>query len=318
MHPDADARGQAKTQVVALAAQRREHARRSARRPWSPAAARSRPRRRRSAAPVRTCSTSRTLASASARSASSAASEPGRSGTRTPELQVAPGRGHAVPDDPQQQQRVDVAAGQHRDHRRPRRRAPAGSSSAATRGRAGRLDDQLGPLEQEQQGARQALLADRRRSSSTSSRTSANGTSPGRPTAMPSAIVVIALERARARRRPATAGRPRPSSAWTPTTRRPGAAPCTAVAMPASSPPPPALTRTVRTSGHCSRISRPHGALPGDDVGVVERVDEDRAGLGRELAGRDQAVVDVVPDELDLRAVRRVADELGQRRARAA
>ena len=45
------------------------------------------------------------------------------------------------------------------------------------------------------------------------------------------------------------------------------------------------------------------GALAGDDVDVVERVDQHRAGLGRELLGRDQRIVHAVAVEPDVGAV---------------
>lgn len=75
------------------------------------------------------------------------------------EPQVASGRGKPVLDHPQHQQRVDVAAGEHRDHRRlhlhrtrQQRRHP---------GRAGRLDHLFAPLQQHQQGPGDVLLGDR-------------------------------------------------------------------------------------------------------------------------------------------------------------
>ena len=43
--------------------------------------------------------------------------------------------------------------------------------------------------------------------------------------------------------------------------------------------------------------------LSGDDVGMVERMDEDRPRLGGELLGRDQCLVDGRADESDVRAV---------------
>ena len=77
-------------------------------------------------------------------------------GDPAPEHQVPPGRGQAVPQHLGQQQRIDVAARQHRHHRRlerlrmlQQRRHPR---------RASRLDDLLGPLQAEQQGTRQGLL----------------------------------------------------------------------------------------------------------------------------------------------------------------
>ena len=79
-------------------------------------------------------------------------------GDPAPEHQVPPGRGQAVPQHLGEQQRIDVAARQHRYHRwlerlrmLQQRRDPR---------RAGRLDDLLGPLQAEQQRPRQALLGD--------------------------------------------------------------------------------------------------------------------------------------------------------------
>ena len=97
---------------------------------------------------------------------------------------------------------------------------------------------------------------------------------------MPSAIVAIEVS---GTGRPAAseAGNAAAASACTATTRTSGRRAFTAAAMPDTSPPPPVQTTTVATSGHCSSSSRPDGALPGDDVGVVERVDEHRAGLLR-------------------------------------
>ena len=51
-------------------------------------------------------------------------------------------------------------------------------------------------------------------------------------------------------------------SACTPITRTSGLASLTASATPESKPPPPVHTRTVRTSGHCSRISSPTVPCP--------------------------------------------------------
>ena len=63
-------------------------------------------------------------------------------------------------------------------------------------------------------------------------------------------------------------------------------------ATPPINPPPPTGTITVATSGRSSSSSRPERALTGDDPRVVERVDEDGAGLLGALAGRGDAVVD--------------------------
>ena len=97
--------------------------------------------------------------------------------------------------------------------------------------------------------------------SSTWSRTAANGRSPGRPTAMPSAIVFI---------EGSCCGRPASSeggyaaapAACTPTTRTSGRLALTAIATPASRPPPPVGTITVCTSGACSSTSSPSVPAP--------------------------------------------------------
>ncbi len=74
---------------------------------------------------------------------------------------------------------------------RPDRCGHVGVQQRGDRGRAGRLDDELGPLEQEEQGPGDAAPRSTVTTSSTSAWTTANGTSPGQPTAMPSAIVAI-------------------------------------------------------------------------------------------------------------------------------
>ena len=60
---------------------------------------------------------------------------------------------------------------------------------------------------------------------------------------------------------------------------------------------------------------QPDGALPGDDVRVVERVDQHRPGPRGVLPGRDQAVVDGLAELLDLRAVPASRHQLGDRRS---
>ena len=99
------------------------------------------------------------------------------------------------------------------------------------------------------------------RISSQWSRTAAKVMSPGHPTAMPSAIVVIDVSGTGApwRSDPGKAAAP---SACTPITRTSGRAALMAMAMPASRPPPPVGTITVLTSGRCSRISSPAVPCP--------------------------------------------------------
>ena len=84
----------------------------------------------------------------------------------------------------------------------------------------------------------------------------ANGTSPGRATAMPSAIVVI---RSRATGTPcrSDSGKAAASSAWTPITRTSGRSDLIAMATPAISPPPPVGISTVVASGAWARTSSP-------------------------------------------------------------
>ena len=74
------------------------------------------------------------------------------------EGQVAPAGRHAVPDDAEQQQRIDVATGQHGDDRRLERRR-VGENRGDT-GSTRRLDDELGPLEQQHQRPGEPVLAD--------------------------------------------------------------------------------------------------------------------------------------------------------------
>ena len=83
----------------------------------------------------------------------------GQVGDADAEVEVAPGGGEAVTDHLAQQQRVDVAPGQHGHGRR--LEAVRVVEQRRDRGGAGRLDDLLGPLDQRQQGPRQRLLGDR-------------------------------------------------------------------------------------------------------------------------------------------------------------
>ena len=88
-----------------------------------------------------------------------------------------------------------------------------------------------------------------------------NGTSPGQLTAMPSAMVGVACT---ASGRPAASepGYGATASACTPTTCIAGSMPLTATVTPATRPPPPVGTTTVRTGGHCSAISMPSVPCP--------------------------------------------------------
>ena len=83
-----------------------------------------------------------------------------------------------------------------------------------------------------------------------------NGISPGQLTAMPSAMVGLACT---ATGCPAASepGYGATASACTPTTPISGSRPLIATVIPATRPPPPTGTTTVRTCGHCSMISKP-------------------------------------------------------------
>ena len=108
--------------------------------------------------------------------------------------------------------------------------------------------------------ARANASSDTVTTSSTSSRMISNGICPGRPTAMPSAMVRTFVNGTSASAA-SDGGYAAASSACTPITliSRPSSAarPLIAVATPASRPPPPTPMITVSTSGYCSRISRP-------------------------------------------------------------
>ena len=146
--------------------------------------------------------------------------------------------------------------------------APAGSTTSFARSR-------------QSSRARDSDSSETVTTSSTRSRTSANGTSPGRPTAMPSAIVVIRSQRHRVPG--GERGRERRG----------------ALGLHADHPDVGlgglhgrARSRRAGRRRRCRRRwcgrralledLQPDRALPGDDVGVVEGVDEHRAGLGRE------------------------------------
>ena len=107
---------------------------------------------------TRSCTTSSTFGPGSATSCSSAARPPGRSGMRQRKSSVSGRRGQPVPEHLGQQQRVDVAAGQHDHHRRLEhaRVLQQGSHPGLAR-----LDHLLGPFQAEHEGLGQALLADR-------------------------------------------------------------------------------------------------------------------------------------------------------------
>ena len=137
--------------------------------------------------------------------------------------------------------------------------------------------------------------------------------SPGRLTAMPSAIVSTA---------PAATGSPRRSDSGygahaatcTPITSTSGRADLTAIATPEHSPPPPTGTTTRARSGHVLEQLEPERALAGDDVRVVERVHEREAAVVRALARERDAVVDRAAADVDDRALAARRLDLGDRR----
>ncbi len=104
---------------------------------------------------VRECSTSTTFAPELGHQREQPGQLARPVGDPDPDGQVAAGGEHAVLDHPHQQHRVDVAAGEHRDHRR--LPPPRLGQHGRDRRRAGRLDDLLGALQAEQQ-----RLGDRR------------------------------------------------------------------------------------------------------------------------------------------------------------
>ena len=118
--------------------------------------------------------------------------------------------------------------------------APAGSTSSFARSR-------------QYSSARDSASSSTVTISSTSAFTCGNVTSPGRPTAIPSARVRIAGSGTGACAA-SDGGHAAAPAACTPTTRTPSG---TAAATPPSRPPPPVGTSTVATSGHCSTISSP-------------------------------------------------------------
>ena len=150
--------------------------------------------------------------------------------------------------------------------------------------------------------------------SSTYSCTASKVTWPGQPTAMPSAMV-----------RMCSSGTGCPSAsdfgyaaapaAWTPTTRTSGLRALTAMAMPASSPPPPVGTTTVLTSGTCSMISRPQVPWPVTmSTWSKGWISTAPVSCG-EGPGGDQRLVEVLAVEDDVGAVRLGRADLGDRRA---
>ena len=81
------------------------------------------------------------------------------------------------------------------------------------------------------------------------------------------------------------------------------------------SPPPPIPTTIVSTSGSLVEQLEAERALAGDHVGVVERVDEHRAGALGELGGQSQRRLDRRALEDDIRPVAARREQLRHRHA---
>ncbi|GMA86139.1 hypothetical protein GCM10025868_13890 [Angustibacter aerolatus] len=204
-----------------------------------------------------------------------------------------------MPQHPQQQQRVDVAARQHDDDRcleRVRLLEQAGHPRR-TRG----LDDELGPLEQEQQRLRERVLGDRHHVVDQGLHQrerhlagAAHRDAVGHGAHAPDGQRVTGGERGRVRR-----GLPRlhpddPDVGSLRLHRRRDARQQSAA------------TGAHHDGAHVRALLEDleaHRALAGHDVGVVERVDQHRARLGLERAGVHEAVVDRQADLLDPGAV---------------
>ena len=179
------------------------------------------------------------------------------------------------------QQRVDVAAGQHGDHRRPEQAAGPESSSAATA---------AAPA-----GSTTSLARSSRKSRARDSISSLTVTSSSTSSRHDRERHVARAARPRCRR---PSWPSRSSGTGSPGRQRGrvgrgllglhadhphvgphGLAPRSR--CPASSPPPPVPTTIVRDVRALLEDLQADRALPGDDVGVVERVDQDRPGLAR-------------------------------------
>ena len=70
----------------------------------------------------------------------------------------------------------------------------------------------------------------------------------------------------------------------------------------------------AREVRHLAQQLQPDPALPGDHIGIVERVDELHAGLGRALPGGGDALVDRPAHQVQRRAERLHGVRLGDRR----
>ena len=218
------------------------------------------------------------------------------------QVEVAAGRGHAVPDHLAEQQRVDVAAGEH-GHRRPGEvvRACPAARPPRRRRRARPPSWRARPAPAAPARATPPTPCGSRRRGRAPRRT---GSSPGSPTAMPSAIVFIAgswtgwpvRQRVRVRRR---AGRLHADHAHVGSQRLdrqrdPGQQPAAA-----------GRHQHGLDLGHLLEHLEPQGALAGHDVDVVEGVDQHRARLVGEPPRRRPATPRAPALEDHVGAVRR-------------
>ena len=178
---------------------------------------------------------------------------------RQRKARIAAGCGEAVPEHLGKQHWVDVAAGEHEHDRRLERVRVIEQRS--DRGRTGGLDKQLGPLQAEQQRTRkrvletgQHLLDERRDDPEGKVARLADGDPVRHGRGKLHLHRVPGRERDRVWRRRFGLHAEDADAL--------GSLPRAPTATPAMSPPPPTDTAIVRTSGHCSTISRPRVAFP--------------------------------------------------------
>ena len=237
---------------------------------------------------------------------------PGRSARAIRRIRYRPGGGEAVADHPDQQGRVDVAAGEDEADglaggagSLPARAAasgaaPAGSTTVFVRSRS-------------RSRARERSSSETVTMSSTSAVHVGQGQSDTRFTAIPSAMVSM---RSRVTTRPAArdADIDAAPSASTPTSLTSGRSALRAAPTPLMSPPPPMATATVPASAACSASSRPSVPCPAMTSGSSNgetNVAPRPLGVGE---GAGQAVVEHDAAQHDLGAVPPGGRHLGERR----
>ena len=159
------------------------------------------------------------------------------------------------------------------------------------------LDHELGALQQEHHRLGDVVLVDDDDLVDQRS-ISASVSSPGRLTAMPSAIVSAGSTATGSPSRSESANGAQ-AAAWTPTTSTSGRCVLIAIATPLTSPPPPTGTMTLREVRHVLEQLEPERALAGDHVEVVERVHERRPAVGARACAAATALVDCRAAEAD-------------------